>query len=543
MEAVFTALSLHLALSPMASLLAMPSFSDANWSVIVPTLTAVFAVSRYFKYRESIKMTGALPGLAVPWPNLSLIGFLWNWPLGPGMYMHWRHRKSFYRRFNSDVVALRPWLMGNPELYTNNVDVLRQVAVGSHKTSWWKPEEVSSALSYWGPSVFSVDGNDWRKHRRILGAAFNSALYELVLSKSMNLYDEMMAHERWNQVDNVDIQALQPYTFKFALMMVGICGLGMENISWSMPPATEDGSMTLLEALRTSVNEWLLYLVLPNWAFSLPSARLRDTGTAVRKMKQFLNEQVEKAKATSFDNSAFSMLIKASEAEGKLGLNNQELIGNIFILLFAGHETTAHTLAATLALLAIHQDIQDDVLAQIISEFGADGRPGTVEELYKLTKVNNAFMETLRLFPSGHNGIRQAHEDTILTVPKPLGEEGTYPVAIQKGTMVNFDMIGIHRNPRYFEDPEEYRPSRWEGVSPDSEQFTAFSVGARACIGRKFATVEAHAFIALFLRDWKVEPKMKKGETTVEWRDRVMEAKINLGLGVQDIPLLLTRRS
>ncbi|KAH8831638.1 cytochrome P450 [Flagelloscypha sp. PMI_526] len=525
----------------MASLLA--SLSNANWEILASTLTVVLIVSRFFKYRESVKMTGGLPGFAVPWRNFFLIGTFWNWPFGPGLTMHWRHRKSFYRRFNSDVVALRPWLTSKPELYTNNVDVLRQVAVGSHKTSWWKPEEASTALSYWGASVFSVDGNDWRKHRRILGSAFNPNLYDLVLSKSMKLYDEMMSYEQWNQADNVDIQALQPYTFKFTLMMIGLCGMGMDNISWAMPPAAEDGSMTLLEALRTSVNEWLLYLVLPNWAFSLPSARIRNTGTAVRKMKQFMNEQVEKVKAFPRDNSAFSMLVKASEAEGKFGLTNEELIGNIFILLFAGHETTAQALATTIAHLAIHQDIQDDVCAQIISILGMEGRPSTVEELYKLTKVNNAFMEALRLFPSGHLGIRQAHEDTILTVPKPLGEEGTYPVAIQKGTMIIFDMVGIHRNPRYFEDPEEYRPSRWDGISPDSEKYTAFSVGARACIGRKFATVETYAFLALFLRDWKVEPKLNKGETKAEWKDRIMEAKVNLGLGVQDTPLLLTRRS
>jgi hypothetical protein len=66
----------------------------------------------------------------------------------------------------------------------------------------------------------------------------------------MKLYDEMMSYEQWNQADNVDIQALQPYTFKarfylivtpvllisgstqFTLMMIGLCGMGMDNISW-----------------------------------------------------------------------------------------------------------------------------------------------------------------------------------------------------------------------------------------------------------------------------------------------------------------------
>ncbi|EEB99370.1 hypothetical protein MPER_00964, partial [Moniliophthora perniciosa FA553] len=83
----------------------------------------------------------------------------------------------------------------------------------------------------------------------------------------------------------------------------------------------------------------------------------------------------------------------------------------------------------------------------------------------------------------GHVLIREAAEDTILEIPADprfdnegakLGRKETIPV--KKGTEVVIDMIGLHRNPRYFKDPEAYRPSRWYDIPNDSELFTGFSV-------------------------------------------------------------------
>ena len=101
----------------------------------------------------------------------------------------------------------------------------------------------------------------------------------------------------------------------------------------------------------------------------------------------------------------------------------------------------------------------------------------------------------------------------------------------------------LEHNPRYFSEPEEYNPSRWYGLPSDSELFSAFSIGARACIGRKFATMEAVAFLTMLLRDWKVEPLLKAGETKEGWRHRVLDAKIALTLWVKDVPLRFSRRS
>ena len=69
-----------------------------------------------------------------------------------------------------------------------------------------------------------------------------------------------------------------------------------------------------------------------------------------------------------------------------------------------------------------------------------------------------------------------------------------------------------------------------------------YCVGPRACLGRKFATVEAVCFLTLLLRDFEVEPLLRATETKEQWRNRVLQAKYAFTLGVADVPVRFVRR-
>lgn len=94
--------------------------------------------------------------------------------------------------------------------------------------------------------------------------------------------------------------------------------------------------------------------------------------------------------------------------------------------------------------------------------------------------------------------IREAIEDTILSVPNEGGEPGMRQIPVPKGLQVVVDMVGVRTfasppspssptyslrlgnaeyNPKYFPDPQKYDPKRWQGVSTESESVTAFSIG------------------------------------------------------------------
>ncbi|KAH6873724.1 cytochrome P450 [Coprinopsis sp. MPI-PUGE-AT-0042] len=310
--------------------------------------------------------------------------------------------------------------------------------------------------------------------------------------------------------------------------------------------------MSLQRALEV-LNTRQVLMLLPSWIKRLPFKYISEYNRANEKITEWMTMQAETRKelvraagndgASGLEEDCFTLLVKANESENpKFRLTDEELIGNIYLLLLAGHETTAHSFAATFVLLAAHQDVQQEVLDQIISVVGWDREP-EFEQYHSLNKVLAAFYEALRLFPAAHVMFREALTDTVLQVPNPVGEEGNTALPIKKGTTVVVDVVGVQYNDRYFDEPEKYKPSRWHDIPMDSEIFSAFSLGSRPCIGRKFATTEAVSFLTLILREWKVEPLLNAGETVEQWKGRLIEGELFLTLGIKAAPLRFVRRA
>lgn len=135
-------------------------------------------------------------------------------------------------------------------------------------------------------------------------------------------------------------------------------------------------------------------------------------------------------------------------------------------------------------------------------------------------------------------------------------------------SILTFDLVhsliqSLENNPRYYEEPEKFKPSRWYHDSKTLELFTAFgvgsylsndefdtclltdipSIGPRICIGKKFATTEAVCFLSLLLREWNIKPLLRPQETIESWSDRVFRANLGMTLGITDVPIRLVRRN
>lgn len=102
----------------------------------------------------------------------------------------------------------------------------------------------------------------------------------------------------------------------------------------------------------------------------------------------------------------------------------------------------------------------------------------------------------------------------------------------------------VDHNPTVFTNPDEFRPSRWYGVS--DHDTSMYGIGPRACIGRKFAQTEALCFLSLLLRDWKLDVVLGQGETRRMYERRVMgnAGIFGMSFGVGAVPMIkLIRRT
>jgi len=157
------------------------------------------------------------------------------------------------------------------------------------------------------------------------------------------------------------------------------------------------------------------------------------------------------------------------------------------------------------------------------------------------------------MYPPAYALLRTAVEDTELRLSRFDRPEQIDVWTIKKGTQVIFDLVGWGHSPELFPNPEKFDPQRWtHGRSCKSpanprplskDESPNFSTGPRVCLGKKFATVEAVAFLTFVLRDWRVEPVLLPGETVLQWEMRILTPTMVVTMHFRDkVPLRFVRR-
>jgi cytochrome P450 len=164
-------------------------------------------------------------------------------------------------------------------------------------------------------------------------------------------------------------------------------------------------------------------------------------------------------------------------------------------LLIAGHETSGATLCWLGYLLAQSPDAMAKVAEEVDSVL--QGRSATLEDVQSLTFLRAAVDEALRLFPPAYGLFpRRAIRDVI------AGE-----VKIKRGDLVMLTPWVTHRDPRWFEDPDVFRPARFlRAPTWPTYAYFPFGAGPRSCVGQQFGLVEITLAMATLLQRFVPEP-------------------------------------
>ncbi|XP_041962747.1 cytochrome P450 4V2 isoform X1 [Alosa sapidissima] len=189
------------------------------------------------------------------------------------------------------------------------------------------------------------------------------------------------------------------------------------------------------------------------------------------------------------------MLLKTTDEEGNK-LTHRDIQEEVDTFMFEGHDTTAAAMNWAVHLLGSHPDVQRKVQQELQEVFGESDRPINADDLKKLRYLECVIKEALRLFPSVPFFARSICEDTHINGFK-----------VPKGTNAIIITYAIHRDPRFFPDPEEFRPDRFlpeNCVGRHPYSYIPFSAGLRNCIGQRFALMEEKVILASILRYFDV---------------------------------------
>ncbi|MDQ6914638.1 MAG: cytochrome P450, partial [Actinomycetota bacterium] len=168
-----------------------------------------------------------------------------------------------------------------------------------------------------------------------------------------------------------------------------------------------------------------------------------------------------------------SLLLATRDEEGE-PMTDQEVRDQLLTLLVAGHETTASAIAWAFERL-LHRP---ETLARLVEELAA-GREDYLDAVVK---------ETLRLRPVLPIVARKLTE--------PFRLEG---YRYDRGTVLMPCVFLVHRNPKVYDDPEEFHPERFLAQPPPTYAWIPFGGGVRRCLGASFALAEMRAVLRTVL--------------------------------------------
>jgi len=233
-----------------------------------------------------------------------------------------------------------------------------------------------------------------------------------------------------------------------------------------------------------------LRFLVPTW---LPTPGNRRLRRAVRTLDEIVYAIIrERRRSAGTDRGdLLSMLLLARE-DGE-PLSDREVRDEVMTLMLAGHETTALALTWTFVLLDRWPAVRQRLEAELADVLGS--RRPTVDDVPRLPFTAALVNEVLRLYPPAYVTGREALRDTTLG-----------GVALPKRHVVLTSMVVVHRDPRFFPEPDSFRPERWlDGLEKRLPRgaYIPFGLGGRKCIGASFAMLEATLLLATIAARWR----------------------------------------
>jgi len=342
-----------------------------------------------------------------------------------------------------------------------------------------------------GNGLLTAEGDDWRKQRRALAPLFTPRVVESFIPAM--IVSARWLIDRWSPLRDgrrLDVAA------EMSLATLEVLRRTIFPAGFARDPKEFAGAMTDFFNSSGRVHPFDI-LGAPAW---LPRFGKRSATPSLQFFDRAVDDIIAERRGAgaAVDESApdlLTMLLSARDPQTGEGLDEAQIRANIVTFIGAGHETTANALTWSLYLLSQHPAWRENVEREIDEVLG-DGSIDAAK-LNRLTRVRATIDEALRLYPPAPSLSREA------VAPDTLAGQ-----AIRAGTLVVVSPYVLHRHRLLWRDPDLFDPSRFlpgDREKIDRFAYLPFGAGPRVCIGMGFALQEATIFLAMILRDFRLE--------------------------------------
>jgi cytochrome P450 len=327
-----------------------------------------------------------------------------------------------------------------------------------------------------GNGLVLAEGDEWRAHRRGLEPAFHPDRMPGYARRIRSHTERLM--NKWSSGDVIDLEEEMK---RLTLRIITDALFGVDLAE----DATELGT-AFTRILEHFERISQTYVYLPEWIPTPENMRYRR---ALDTLETAVQEIIDAHRTGEIGRR--TVVSHLLENEG--GWSEDEMRDEIVTLLVAGHETTALALTFTGYLLGRHPG----VAARVTSAVHGLDDDGFVDGVAECVEVDRVVKESLRLYPPVYGIFREPIADDVL---------GGY--RIPSGSILALNQWVVHRDDRFFDQPDDFRPDRWteefeDSLSPGA--YFPFAAGPRRCLGDRFALLEAKLILAMILREYQFE--------------------------------------
>lgn len=340
-----------------------------------------------------------------------------------------------------------------------------------------------------GEGIFMTDDEVWSIQRTAASPLFNKEsldhMHEVFIEKGHDVIKILKEKQ-----DRSEVFDLQKIFMSYTLDSFGIIGFNSDFDSLhndlGFPPHFDRSQM-----------------ILSGFFWDVPSRvgkPFEDFKESVNYINDYIYKRIKQLKSTDLENSKskdlMTKFLNMRDADGQPYPEQwiKDIIVNFTI---AGRDTTALLMTWTIYLLCTHPKVEE----KLRKEMAGIGGDVTIESVKKLKYLGYVLTETLRVHPSVPLTSRHAENDDIL----PNG------MKINAGTTVVYFQHFLHRNPQYWDDPEVFRPERWEThENKHPMQYTPFHAGPMQCLGRHMALNEAKLLLVMILKKYTFKLQNEK---------------------------------
>ncbi len=376
-------------------------------------------------------------------------------------------------------------------MLTRDAEIILYLLRKNHRNYKKSKIQTKFLSKYVGKGLLTSSGDYWLKQRRLIQPAFHrEKLQKLVAIMESTIDTQLQNLPEEEKIDSYPIMN----ELAFHVVAKSLFNYSSdENTMHRLQEIIETLQGFIIREIRQPHKQW--------WYKA--SGLVKKHLTLVKESRDIINTVIDERRNSDKEHDdLLDMLLKAKYEDDGTSMTNEQLIDEILIFFVAGHETTANALTFTFHLIAKNPEVYKKVLAEIDA---IDDDISPMEKIAKLNYVKNCVEESMRLYPPAWITDRVALEDDSF---------GGYH--IEKGTMIGISFYELHRNAKYWKNPNDFIPERFsdEHRKETAGYYFPFGAGPRMCIGNSFALYEMMLSVYQMLKKYTIATDSKKVEVS-----------------------------